>query len=202
MSKRELQQPDLDIDIARWTSIPYWTWEEAEYLLAGIDYWKVRQTSPEVPLDLRDIDRRMIREAFEFVYRDHSGPRRLTPEEAVALARRMNIQLPTTLAHALEDKGKVLPMEPAKEPRQSSDDAGLQRKHNKVLKLLLAVAIAQYRYKPSALRQDAISHMLEDAADMGIQIDDQTIRKRLREAFEVLSAEEQRNVANYVVGDG
>ena len=60
---------DIELDAEKWAKAQYWTWQEAEYLLVGIDFRKVEMIAPDVSLDLKDVERRKVREAIEFQYR-------------------------------------------------------------------------------------------------------------------------------------
>lgn len=182
--------PDIALDVDRWARAKYWTWEETEYLLAGIDHWKVLHVSPSVELDLRDEERKRIREALRFHFRLEASPERVSPDEALDIARRARIPISETLERAVEEATKTIgASKSAAKPNENP--VGLLRKHNKLLKVFLAIAVKQYGYDPTSRRQDAIVRIRNDAEVLGIKIDDETIRRRLIEAREELDAQEE-----------
>lgn len=182
--------PDIALDARRWAAAREWTWEEAEYLLVGLDHWKIRRLSPDVPLDLKDIERARVREALDFHFRLEEVPRRVSPSLALEIASRAGITPPEELAEAVTEA--IVLATPSTDTSTTPDDPkGLTRKYNKLLKVFLAVAVKRYGYNPRAQRQSAIAAIRQDAEAVGISVDDDTIRRRLSEAREELEASEE-----------
>ncbi|WP_425045253.1 hypothetical protein [Primorskyibacter sp. S87] len=199
MTESPKVEADTEVDAKRWASVPYWTWEEAEYLLVGLDHWKVKNLPVDLPLDLKDLQRRQVRDALEFEYRGQDGPRQIDPVKALEIAKRLGIAVPEHLADEVAKLGvHTPPSNGVLGKKPVAGDGGLRRSYNKLLKATLAMAIAQYQYQPKATRQSAIKQIVEDAEDMGIKLDDETVRNRLREAFDVLTADEQARVEDYL----
>jgi hypothetical protein len=179
---------DISLDAERWALAREWTWEEAEYLLVGLDHWKITRISPDVPLELKDAERRRVREALEFFFRLEDSPQRVSPAQALDVAKRAGIEPPSLLADAVSGVAETLPAisEPSDPPQK-----GLSRKYHKLLKVLLAIAVEKYGYDPNALRQEAIVRIKQDALAAGIKVDDGTIRSRLLEAVDELDEFEE-----------
>ena len=60
------------------------------------------------------------------------------------------------------------------------------RERESLLKLIIGMAIAGYSYNPSAKRNDAVADITNDLEKLGIELSDDTIRKYLNEAKELL----------------
>lgn len=56
------------------------------------------------------------------------------------------------------------------------------RERNKLLQILIGMAVGAYRYDPASQKNTATKEIVDDAAALGIKIDDGTVRKYLREA--------------------
>ncbi len=66
----------------------------------------------------------------------------------------------------------------------------LTRERQSVLKLILGMAIKGYTYNPKQSRNDAIREIAQDLESLGIALDQDTIRKWIKEASENLPQEE------------
>jgi hypothetical protein len=60
------------------------------------------------------------------------------------------------------------------------------RERDSLLKLIIGMAVAGYKYDPKAGRSDKITEIANDLAELGISLDVDTVRKWLREAAELL----------------
>ncbi|MCT8972480.1 hypothetical protein [Microbaculum marinisediminis] len=63
------------------------------------------------------------------------------------------------------------------------------RERESLLKLIVGMAVAGYRYNPSATRNEATSEIAGDLERNGVPLDPDTIRKYLREAAQLLPPE-------------
>ena len=185
-----MTSPDISVDYERWARAEKWNWEETEYLLAGVDHFKVVDIDPDVELDLRDAERKAVRKALEFHFRSDPQPSRIPPALAIEVAKRAGIAIPQELADAVErfaeptqadnvTKGRT------KTPRESD----LQRKLGTAQSLLLGLAIEKYRYVPQ--QRGSVPRNISDSMErVGLSVTEDTVRQHLREAEEALSAEE------------
>ena len=70
-----------------------------------------------------------------------------------------------------------------------ADAAVATRERESLLKLVIGMAIAGYRYDPKASRGPVTSEIVNDLEKLGIPLDADTVRKYLREARELLPPE-------------
>jgi len=59
-----------------------------------------------------------------------------------------------------------------------------------LLKLVIGMAVRGYVYDPKAARSDSVTEIVKDLALVGVPLDDDTVRKWLREAAEQLPPKE------------
>jgi hypothetical protein len=68
-------------------------------------------------------------------------------------------------------------------------ERGLSGKEREsVLKLVIGMAVKGYTFNPTAARSTAVSEITSDLAELGLSISDDTVRKWLKEAAELLPA--------------
>jgi hypothetical protein len=60
------------------------------------------------------------------------------------------------------------------------------RERESLLKLVIGMAVAAYRYNPNASRSDVVSEIASDLEKTGVALDVDTVRKYVREARELL----------------
>jgi len=60
------------------------------------------------------------------------------------------------------------------------------RERDTLLKLVLGMVMARYRYSPEAPRNGAPIEIRNDLAKLAMSVDDDTIRKRLKEAVQTV----------------
>ncbi|WP_296764076.1 hypothetical protein [Sediminimonas sp.] len=144
------EEPDICVDVDRWARAKYWTWLEAEYLLVGLDPWKIEKIDPGVNLDLKNDKRRAARDALQFHFRTEDVPSKVSPTEALEVAYRARIEAPEALAEAV--------MAFAEDDAQKLDrlTSGESNKYNKLRKMLFAIAVVKFGYRPNADRQGAV----------------------------------------------
>lgn len=73
----------------------------------------------------------------------------------------------------------------------SLSDQISERERQTVLKLIIGMAIKGYCFDPAASRNSAASEIVSDLALLGISIDDDTVRKWLKEAAALLPSQRQ-----------
>jgi hypothetical protein len=78
------------------------------------------------------------------------------------------------------EQAQAEPSEPAPEQPMGA------RARDSLLKLVIGMAIAAYRYDPKATRSDKTSEIANDLAGAGVPLDVDTVRKWLRDAAELL----------------
>ncbi|QEW27917.1 hypothetical protein [Roseovarius indicus] len=184
-------EPDVCIDLERWARAKYWTWEEVEYLFVGLDYWKVKKIEPDVELDLKDEKRKAVKDALQFHFRTEDVAYRVSPQEALEIARRAGLDVPEAPSAAVTASEENSTHSPGK---LSSGDSN---KYNKLLKMLFAIAVVQFGYRPSLNRQTAASEIVRLGEQLGIKFDRETVRARLGEAYDLLDEKESANVLEY-----
>jgi hypothetical protein len=60
------------------------------------------------------------------------------------------------------------------------------KERDSLYRLLLAMAVKKYHYRPAALRNSATTRIASDLVELGLRLDEDTIRKYLTEAKELL----------------
>lgn len=186
--------PDTSIKLEYWGSAEYWTWEEFEYLAVGIDPYKIQKIDREVPLDLKEAERRRIREHLKFHCRaDGTLFGKMHPCEGVEFAKRADIVLPAALVDAV---ARRLASSNLDERRELAGPA--LRANNKLLQILLGVAIAKYGFEPHAERQSSISDMASDLEGVGLPTNAKTIKTKLTEAYETLNGEQEDKIKRHL----
>ncbi|WP_170427228.1 hypothetical protein [Ruegeria arenilitoris] len=188
--------PDTSIDVERWASADFWTWEEAEYLLVGLDHWKITQIDPDVVIDEKKELRRQVREQIKFHFRGMHLPERSAPGDILDIVDRVGINAPFELAQAVRARP-----DRRKELDAVATTGSQKRKHDLLSKMFLAIAVVKYNYDPSAKRQNAIAMMQRDAEKVGVRIDDATLRSRLRDAIELLNEDEEFRLDEFLNED-
>lgn len=164
-------------DFAFWATVACWTPNEAAILSLDLDP-EIRESTlvPETAqLDLVSYRRRelLILRAIE------AGqlPSPLTPRAFVAWAKQRGIEIPENLRLAVID-----------DSRQHDDVTVGDNCHTKeaasMLKMILGMARGCYAWNPNDLRSTVVSDILHDLDKVGISLSANTIRSRLKEAYD------------------
>lgn len=185
-------EPDISVDVDRWARAKYWTWLEAEYLFAGLDPWKIKRIDPGVNLDLKDDERRAVRDALQFHFRTEDVPYKVSPDEALEVAYRARIEPPEALHDA------VTKFAADYEPQDERLSSAESNKYNKLLKMLFAIAVFEFGYDPKANKQKAISEMVKRGEKLGVDFHRNTLSARLNEAFSKLDENEEFRVSEHL----
>ncbi|WP_420434737.1 hypothetical protein [Hyphobacterium sp.] len=188
----------------------YWTLDEGVALLLerdpkGLNSEAVKKHRPPPTIghrftELRDLARRAAK-MQQLAYEN-------LPGFFLAWAKRNRLPIPDELASAIEGHGiqvadwksiadqraeliaaleaKIERLEASSpsQPSQATDDGLGARERSTLLKIVLGMAIANYKHDPYATRTTTASAMLQDFDTLGIAVSDDTIRKYLREAAE------------------
>ncbi len=190
---------DIALDAELWAEAGTWAVHEVDYLAVGLDPIKVREIVPDVGLDLKDGERRRIRERIDLVLRGDNNQRSFSPVEFLQIAKKAAVELPIELRKAVlaaTANGDV--RRRSEDARPSNADAPSRLKYNKLLRMFFAVGVEQYGFDPTKPRQDAVNNIVSDARRMGIKLDDQTVRSRLKEAHSDLDELELEGLKSYL----
>jgi len=179
--ERFYNQRYANADFSRWSKLACWSLDEAVALSLGkspdlVCWAKLipfeKEHSPFVTRYYR------LRDLVERAKRMGLLSEPIVPASFVAWAKQNEIELPSTLEAAVVAWGN----RGAGERR-----ADLHPKEREtVLKLIIAMAMKGYAYKPGAARSDIPADITNDVHALGLTIDQDTVRKWLKEASEVL----------------
>ena len=67
-----------------------------------------------------------------------------------------------------------------------TDKPLMTKERESLYKLIIGMAVAGYKYDPTAARNDAVGDIYNDLEELGVAVDQDTIRKWLREAAQQL----------------
>ena len=186
------------VDAARWAKMAYWTPEEAACVTVGLE--------PESVLDLAGEDRQANEEAliavdrrFEYIIREIEMGRlspKLQPISVFQWLDAIDEPYPVELFELvtkIKPYGPVLEADPrigmdagkAASPVEAIlpvNPTAMTRKNATLRKILLAIAMDCYGYDPEAKRSTAVKDIRNALELAGLSLDDDTIRKHLREA--------------------
>jgi len=161
-----------------WLNIPTVSVEEAVALSCDIDPNKVERTA-------RPIGRASILESEGFMTRLRMALRNLEPGGALEGWRRTGRGRLHEFASWAGKHGWSMPKELAAlvvvEPEPREEQLG-EKERLTFLKLVLGMAVAGYEYDPKSKRSDTVAKICQDLDTLKIQVDPDTVRKKLREA--------------------
>lgn len=187
---RYFNQPDADADFDFWSKAAYWTLDEAVALSLGKDPKKVKWD---------DIKSLIDRSPFIQGYgkrRDLANRAKTagqikepTPPSAfVEWSQENDLSFPQQLAEKVKARMKKTdatvptPSAPAK-PKANELKT---REKDTLLKLVIGMAVAGYRYDPKATKNQAVTDITDDLAKLGLSLDADTVRRWLKEAASML----------------
>lgn len=163
-------------DFAFWVTVACWTAEEAAMLSIGLDP-EIRDSTlvPEsAQLDSLSYRRRrlLILRAIEA----KQLPSPLTPRAFVEWAKQRGIEISESLRLAVADYDC------------NHDQTAVDGEcHPKIVasmqKMILGMAVRGYRYDPTS-RGDSVSEIVQDFNELGLSLSENTIRSRLKEAYD------------------
>jgi len=80
----------------------------------------------------------------------------------------------------------VVALEGAAETRTATEKSLSTRERDTLLKIVIGMAINGYAFDPMAKRSDRVPEIASDLAKAGVPVTDDTIRKYLKEAEDLL----------------
>jgi septal ring factor EnvC (AmiA/AmiB activator) len=104
--------------------------------------------------------------------------------EALLAAKETHINSLAGESDALRSRNVEL--EQALKQAQAKEKPLSTRQRETALKLIIGMAVTRYGYDPSVKRSDKISEIVNDLDSAGVSLDDDTVRKWLREAADQL----------------
>ena len=190
----ERSQPYNDLltddEAIHWSRAEYWSNEEAASLSLNRDPRRINHSK------LMDRLKRQPSNCGAFV-RDYADrydlifrrgfPPRTSPRKFLAWFDEKHIELPGLLIHAVNEfhpppKPRI---ETAPSPHKTGDLNALgDTERQTFLKIILGMAIEQYGYVPDAARNKAVSNICEDLVAIGLDVTDDTIRAKLKDAVD------------------
>jgi hypothetical protein len=103
--------------------------------------------------------------------------RSITPNDYLLWAHENGISVPDELKVAVE----------AREPQSNEPRENVTAKERtSLLRMIIGMAIGRYAYDPTKAKNDAPKRIANDLAKVGLSLDDDTIRKWLQQAAELL----------------
>jgi len=185
--ERFYNQPYADADFSFWSKMPCWNLEEAVALSFGkcpevVNTVKLEgcgHTSPFIQKYHR------LRDWVERARRTSQLAEPVVPKAFIAWARQNEVEFPATLEAAVAAREESAPSIPASGGRY--EDNLHPKERPTVLKLIIAMAVKSYNYNPSNFRNEAIKRITSHVYDVGLSIDEDTVRNWLKESAELLS---------------
>lgn len=190
----------------RWAATQLWTLLQAAYLLCNEDPpTAVKGTIKDIATPLTDDDIQLeqlvggseqiydaLKDATDLRHLDFVetrtgaiGNRRVEPAKCVTWAIARGMHVPESfrnLAITAASSAKRESLHP--------------KERDSLLKLVITMAIKGYKHDPRAQRSDAIKRIVDDAAECGLSIDADTVRKWVDKAAELVALEDiQRTLA-------
>ena len=192
-------------DFVYWSKIPRWTLEEATALSFGkapefVNWDKVKANHGQSSFADDYSKRRSLlfraQEAKEL-------PVLISPAEFISWAERTGVALPQELKDAvrasagrIEDRRSLAAErdELREEVKRLKEEAArnkplLTRERETYQKIILGMAIEQYGFNPTAGRSDIPRQIADDLATFGISVSDDTVRQKLKDAFDTIGLE-------------
>ncbi len=184
-----------------WSRAKRWSVSEAGYLIAGLDPDRAKQRLVSSSYGLsQDLNYR-VATLLEQELGAHSFDATFSPIEIFAAADLLELKVPERLRTETEridakrravdkgvspDAGRVPQISPRSHNAESEDDEHTlsTREQNSLLKILLGMAIANYKHDPRAGRNSTAPEIAKDMETIGMSIDPDTVRKWLRAAAE------------------
>ncbi|MBC7282957.1 hypothetical protein [Hoeflea sp.] len=213
----EIVQPLYAADFAYYARARYWLNGEAVCLSLGADPRSVEKAKRELENSLGAKQRqlapffRMHSQFSELVARyfnDRFASDR-SPRFWIDWLREMKLPCPSELVEAVETYGgPVVDWKQRAEQAEAELETSLQRvadlekaivdtslnqtgttrQRETLLRVLIGIALEQYGYDPKKARNSAPKQISDDLALHGLSVSDDTIRKYLNEASELLSS--------------
>jgi hypothetical protein len=195
---RFFNRPGAGADFVHWSRAAYWSIHEGVALLLGkapdvVNWESVRDYAEVSPFareyaKLRDLALR-AQESGQLALRTE-------PSTFFDWAKRTGIEYPSELEEQVMSTTRATRAEAVTEPPQappqnvvSKEKPLLTRERDTVLKMLGGMAVMKYGYDPKAVRNTAISAIVDDLDAAGVHVDTDTVRKWIREAADNMPPE-------------
>jgi len=213
----EIVRPLYDADLAYYARARFWLNEEAVCLSLGVDPRSLQKAKREFESTHTGRQRQLapffrarsqLSDLVERYFHDHSARNR-PPRFWIDWLREMRLPCPIELVEAVETYGgpvvdwkqraeqaeaeletsllRVADLEKAIVDN-SVNQTGTTRQRETLLRVLIGIALEQYGYDPKKARNSAPKQISDDLALHGLSVSDDTIRKYLNEASELLSS--------------
>ncbi|MCU4654494.1 hypothetical protein N8I71_16765 [Roseibacterium sp. SDUM158016] len=177
--------PDYQADFAYWARMPHFTVSEVTCLSVGVDPRHIPHDRLERISNAKDPENlwqamAFLRDRHELLQRRFGRglrDRRVSAWDLVTWAMQMDFEMPEEFLgllkryHLAAEVGLAVAGTPKKTDKREID---------KIAQLFTAMAIACYGHRPGAARNTSTSDIASLAADLGLEISDDTIRKYLR----------------------
>lgn len=194
----EATQPTLKF----WANLSRWTLEEAVALTLNHD--PKRFIDPAVGKGLLEKDPNVehyhyIQEHIKRAVQAGELTDPVQPGVYVAWAKKRNLDFPEVLAKLVPAATADNQNTPAKSTKtKDKSHIALTREKNTLLNLFFGVVVDFYGYDPTAARSPVPKQLEQILRERGIRVSDDTIRKYLQEALEVLPDDFQAPKPNSV----
>ena len=197
-------------DFSYWAKMPNWTDREAIAVLLGVNPHFVDEREEYLQGDAGQYEDqyfgllRSARRAIEF---DQIGTQ-LRPADWIEWAHRFQYPVPESLASEIDKwgaqstnetiiadlKAKVIALKNKNRPSgvaqpKNETNALNPRERDMMLRIIIAMAVRKYRYRPELGRNDATQSIFSDVEAVGLQTSPETVLKYLREGATLLPAE-------------
>lgn len=219
-AKQSFARPSANADFDHWAKVSLWTIEEAVALSLGKSpaavnkklmekYSQLDYVLPKLFMNRLEIARRAVlaQQLYDPVYSQLFLAWALrmkidVPEGLVSAVEALGIQVADwkTLfddSHAklsserLEAEATIRALEERIEELTSATKPNVSiRERETLLKLVISMAVKGYAYDPSGRKNSAITEIADDTALLGIPVSDDTVRKYLNAAKDLLARDE------------
>ena len=168
---------ESEADFDHWGSMPYWTPEEAVSLLFGKEPTRVNKESLNEVDGFSSFATNYHQRLEQVVRAIDAGlmPEQITPKSLIRWAAQTGVEIPAELQKS------------ATYTDTKNKDGLSETERTSMLKIILGIAVSKYEYQGDASRNTATGEnrdsIAADLAKMGIDLDSDTIRRYLNEAW-------------------
>ena len=162
-------EPVAAADYSVWCTLDAWTIDEAAALLLQkepeVVSWKTLQSLKNSPFAARHerLRNQMLRAKKDGKFKDQDRP-----EAFIKWAVQAGLDVPAELI--------------AQSAAPATTDAMSTKARDLMLKLILCMAMKKYGYDPEDRKSTATKMIADDLSEYGLKLDDDTVRKYLKEA--------------------
>jgi len=195
-ASEEREQDEKDkLAFSHWTRLAMWTLDEAAALTLKMDPDSLTRSSLESSLEEVGTRFSRLRRQLRRAREAHELTDPVSPKKYVDWADANAVALPRWLKQSIdcgqatdwkgmyEASQQQLSMITGELERLKKADKALgSKERNTFNKLLLGLAVAGYGYDHRAARSSVPNEIASDLARLGIDLDEDTVRKKLREA--------------------